>query len=577
MSKMMRGLLLPIILLLSACGNLAGEVEIVQPVSDIAATEPQVEAAQPLQMPENPPDIANGQRIYAANCTNCHGNGSGNGELVENGDVPRMPSFLEASHVRQQSVEFYYDIITNGNIINLMPPWSGSLSVQERWDVLMYVYTLHYSEAQIAQGETLVDTPSTELSIASDAALAAQSGLTGEDAFAAVAYERLQSVQNWGANTTTTNLEVVNFSGVVSNGTAGASLPLPENVTIELQYGDFLDTIETQTTTMSADGQFSFTDIPVLPNSTYFAVAFYDGRAFVSERIASNQLQAQNSTNITLYETTNAPNIVYMTGLDLVVESLPVPDLGTGLVIGQVNTYENPTDYVFHLDAPGQDVRISLLVSIPVGSLILEDSQQRSLIPFQQEYSLIDTRPVYPGTHTVDTSYFLPYEGSAQTLDIVMNNRFEGDVSILVTVPQLTIVGDNFSLEDEINIGTPENPRMAKLYTGTFNLQSGQSIVFAIEGRLPQPTGSETAVFTQDEFVPILIGTGIVLLLIVAGVVVFLRLRNDSASEVERILNEISRLEAMHDAGRINHDAFQQKRLALTQRLKELSAESTTE
>ena len=34
---------------------------------------------------------------------------------------------------------------------------------------------------------------------------------------------------------------------------------------------------------MDANGQFSFNDIPVLENSTYFAVAFYDGRAFLSE------------------------------------------------------------------------------------------------------------------------------------------------------------------------------------------------------------------------------------------------------------------------------------------------------
>ncbi|MEO1287681.1 MAG: cytochrome c, partial [Chloroflexota bacterium] len=116
-----------------ACSDLAGEPEIVATVPSASNTVADVE------LPPSAPDIANGARIYQQSCTSCHGEmGAGDGELVESGDVPRMGSFLDPVHMRQQSPAFYYDIITNGNIINLMPPWSGSLSVQERWDVAMY-------------------------------------------------------------------------------------------------------------------------------------------------------------------------------------------------------------------------------------------------------------------------------------------------------------------------------------------------------------------------------------------------------------------------------------------------------
>ena len=53
--------------------------------------------------------------------------------------------------------------------------------------------------------------------------------------------------------------------------------------------------------------------------------------------------------------------------------------------------------------------------------------------------------------------------------------------------------------------------------------------------------------------------------------------RNSTQREIDRLIMEISRLESLHDAGQINHDAFQQKRSELKARLAELMAESQAE
>lgn len=580
--KISRKIILFVLLVgLAACTDLAGDVQIVETLTPIGQSQAQVTTVDDIPLPENPPDIANGERIYAANCTSCHGvNGAGDGVLVENGDVPRMSSFLEAPHMRQQDVSFYYDIITNGNLVNLMPPWAEALSVQDRWDVLMYVYTLHYSEEQVERGSE-IGTVSDDLLLDSDATLAQQSELTGEDAFDVVAYQRVQSVRNWGVSAAEAEVtaepmleaDTVAFSGTLSNGTAGSSIPLPSDVMIQLQYGDFVESSNAVDAMMTADGQFSFENVPVVADSTYFAVAFFDERAFVSERINSEDLETANTVDITMYDVSNAPNMVTMSNLDLVVDYLTVPELGTGIVIGQVNSYDNPTDRVFHLQPEGQNTRVSLLISLPIGAVILEDPNQRSFIPVQEEYSLIDTRPVYPGTHTADTSYFLPYDNEARTVDIRLNNLFEGEVTILVTVPELEIISDVFTLEDTVNVGTEDEPFMAKLYTGTVSYQPGQSVIFDIEGAVSSNTSADSSVVTDEQLVPILLTVAGVTLVLIAGAMFVIRQRSGGKSEVDTIIQDISQLEMLHDAGRINHDAFQQKRTELKARLAELMAE----
>jgi len=368
-------------------------------------------------------------------------------------------------------------------------------------------------------------------------------------------------------------LESVNFSGTVNQGSPGAAMPT--DITLQLQYGDFIETTEIIDGVIDANGQFTFSNVPVLADSTYFAVVFYDGRAFVSDPILSPELQIDNTVDITLYETTTAPNIVAMTTMDIVMEYLSVPDLGEGLVTRHLNVYDNPTDYVFHLEPEGQNVRISLLMTLPVGAIILDTSQQNGLIPAQEQYAVIDTRPVYPGEHTIETSYFLPYDNQAQTVDIVVNNNFEGFVNVIIVDPELAINSEMLAHTEDINVGTEETPVMAKVYSGMLSLQAGESIIFDVEGRVISDTGQSAAAVSQNQLLPILVGVGIVTLLIIGWVVVFIRGNSKNPQrEIDRIIAEIAQLEEAHDAGNINHDSFQQKRTALKKQLAELMKET---
>src|SRR5258705_4356331 len=76
---------------LTACGGLAGEPPIVATFPPQPTSLPDTDVGYPLQ----PPDLARGAQVFAANCTRCHGTtGAGDGELVKYGQVAPVAFLL---------------------------------------------------------------------------------------------------------------------------------------------------------------------------------------------------------------------------------------------------------------------------------------------------------------------------------------------------------------------------------------------------------------------------------------------------------------------------------------------------
>ena len=97
--------------------------------------------AAPLQ----PPDAQHGAQLYAQKCVACHGiTGAGDGsnaaQLKAQGKV--VANLVNSARIRAIKPSDWHDVITNGRIQNLMPPFSGSLNAQDRWDVQAYLWAL---------------------------------------------------------------------------------------------------------------------------------------------------------------------------------------------------------------------------------------------------------------------------------------------------------------------------------------------------------------------------------------------------------------------------------------------------
>ena len=583
--------LLLIIFIVAACTNLAGDVEIVATVQ----TAPTQDAAGriPVNPPTTMPDVQNGQRIFAENCTQCHGTtGDGNGQLVLSGEVPRMPSFLEATHVREQSTAFYYDMITNGNIVNLMPPWSQALSEQERWDVAMYVYTLHYAPEQVLQGAELYPDAPEQFSLESDTALVESVPAEGDAAWAAVAYERIRSVKNYGLLTGADSPGISNdppppefmtFTGTVSHISADSTVP--PGLEVVLRYGNFAEGLTTQNTVLDASNSYRFENIPYSASAFYLVTTTYNDVLFQSDVLLPHQLAESNELPLTITERTEDGTDISLTSVEIMIDRTTVDGMGEGMIFTQTNTYFNNSDQTLYRLPEGQDVAVSLLVQLPPGAIILNDSENPRYIIAQDFYSLIDTNPVFPGEHIVEAVYFLPHTEGDAIIDLALNNRFEGTLDIAVAVPSLHVYSEDNTIEftgEEVVPGTNRTFNV-KNFHAEYDLPAGRSLTFTVSGSLfGEPVSTETTdTVGTNWLIPIFVGVIVLFVFAFIGLVL-LRRRHTSGSsnhqsEIDRLLAQINQLEQQHESGQINHDVFQRQRKELKDKLAALMRNSTAE
>lgn len=561
-------LLLLIVFALSACSGLAGDVEIVATVAPASAG---------VTMPPNPPDVANGERIFLANCTQCHGeNGAGDGALVQSGEVPRMPSFQEGTHVRQQTPAAYYEIITNGNLENLMPPWADSLSEQERWDVAMYTYTRNYTPDFLQQGEALYQEDAQAVAFSpmlSDRQraeeLAQTFAISLENAEAIAAYERIQTLSNYGISAADLP-ESVNLSVLVENGTTGSATP--DALPVLLIYGDFSlpDGIVQQEGTLTENSAI-FADVPVEASYEYFALTTFANVRFVSEQLTGFDLTEDRELSIDIYELTTDPASVTLTAIDYLVEQLSVPEMGTGLVIRQTNTYINDTDRVFWLppDVTGTSRAISVAATLPPASFVMatNDRGGNRYIIADQEGIIIDTLPINPGEHVVEFQYFVPYETGA-VIDQPLNTALDGTVTLDFTTTSLTVRDERFT---QVAAESITQPNVAARYQAEYQLANGESLQFELAGSLfaSENTSTDPNIVPTDALLPVLLVVAIGL--VVLTVVLFwLQGRGDKDRQIDNLLQQLATLEKMHDAGQINHDVYRKQQSDLQARLEEL-------
>lgn len=143
-------------ILVSACSSLSLAEDITPPPgSNLPAAQPTQAVVSGPRYPLVPPNPANGGSIYVDKCAPCHGP-SGKGDGPQANQLPNPPAAVGTAELARQSTPSdWYTIISQGNLERFMPPFSGSLSERQRWDVVAYLYTLSTEPGEIAQGAEL--------------------------------------------------------------------------------------------------------------------------------------------------------------------------------------------------------------------------------------------------------------------------------------------------------------------------------------------------------------------------------------------------------------------------------------
>ncbi len=514
--------------LLTACGGLAGNPEIV------ATLPPVTQAPRDEGFPQPPPDLANGARIYAENCTRCHGvDGSGSGELVLAGEVGDPGSFLDPANVLDHTPREWFDIITNGRIERLMPPWRESLSEQARWDVAYYTYTLH----EMA-GQSIPPAATEEPAASATTAPAGEGTVTGQ----------------------------------VTNGTALGTVP--PDLTVTLFATDGRSETQRRETTLDADGRFRFEGVSLNPEQAYVAVVAYQERTFTSEfaRGEGDTLDLP----VTIYELTEDPSVITVVGM--VSQVTAVAD---GLQVVQVINFRNNSDRVFTSSQQvGENQYASVVVALPPGGVILgfPEQEQRYIVP-EDGATVIDSVPVLPGSdHLIQYIYFLPYQDGA-IIEQPLNYALDGAVRLLLRPENVTATSDQLEPIGPQTLGEVTYSG----YGAELSLQPGEAVVYELSG-----TGAATA----DEIIPPVVSSNnlvaVVLVVLIAQAVLigglywFYRRRKTAAPEdksrvIDALARQIAELDDAHERGDINHDLYHHRRQQLKARLAELMGEPEQE
>ena len=209
-----------------------------------------------------------------------------------------------------------------------------------------------------------------------------------------------------------------------------------------------------------------------------------------------------------------------------------------------------------------------MLVQFPLGARIMSgDENGRYVVIEDMENipdSLIDTLPVPPGdSHQVILEFFLPYDGEA---NIEQSFNYLIDAELSVTLMEgLSVQSDLLQLEDDGAAG-----ESFRVYSGRLRVDSEPKLSLTISGN-PTSRGDQTIV-TRESLPALLAGAGVFAAALLGAFGLMRRRRDSSASEIDRLVAELARLDQDHDQGRINHDLYHHKRTELKAQLAELMA-----
>ncbi len=109
-------------------------------------------------LPPEAPSAARGGVLFADNCATCHGvRGDGSGDEAKRLGLSPA-AFSQPAFMRGETPRDFFNVISLGRRRAGMPEWGGAFSVQQRWDLVAFVWTLAHPQAAVSEGQALYAT-----------------------------------------------------------------------------------------------------------------------------------------------------------------------------------------------------------------------------------------------------------------------------------------------------------------------------------------------------------------------------------------------------------------------------------
>lgn len=562
-----RSAALGLLLLLSACSGLGGEPQIV--ATFIVPTD-----APESALPAQHPDLAQGQAIFAENCTRCHGaNGAGDGQFALTGQLTVLPpDFTDPERTRTQIAAEWFDVVTHGRIENLMPPWVDSLSEAERWSVTFFAYTRSYQPDQLANGaaiwaercaachgdtgagdgpqaadyDTLTDLtqPGALVEQSDEVLFSRLSG--GEDdpihPFAAA----LDETQRWDviAFTRTLALENADVLGQplaqpITTPEANSEATVAPNLTPDATESvvEVRGVVRGQVSNGTGDGTLPAGLTVTLRvfdsqlNQETFETTVADDGSFIFEdapiradnvyiatttyadRIYNSDMRSGNTTEAEL----DLPITIFETTQDSSVVSISsflvqISGAGNGLQVAQLLTFSNNSDRVFSLDETLEGNRHpSVTIPIPAGAQNLNTADETNRYVVSEDgTTLTDTQPLFPGEDHIIHVIYTLPYSGSARFELPMRYSVEGPVRVLMQPESLQLTSSQLSLLGPQAMGNTT----FSTYGTDLPLPAGQTIAFDVSGA--SATAAGTAAAAPNLLPYVLIAAGSISILVAA-------------------------------------------------------------
>ncbi len=575
--------------LLSACQfSLASDIT---PPPDYQSPTPGP-TMSPL-FPQNSPNLVSGSAVYAEKCAPCHGtSGQGDGPMAA--QLQKPPKALGKPEIGRLAAPVnWFTTVTEGNINSFMPPFNGSLSDQQRWDVVAYAMSLGgNTSAEAEKGKSLFEgncvkchgpqgnlnpkadftnqammakLTQTDIYNFVDKGIGKMPGLGGlmpaADIFAVASYVRSFSLSTveaaalpsatpqptQGADTTQaapsatmdpsvtlspTTIPVGSIFGKITNG-SGSSIPGTLKITLHVFEHNTatqqFSEVATQVAPISSDGSYKFAGVSMPANQAFYVGVNYSNTDYESEAAFPKDGLTDIELPLTIYETTTDTSTLVAEQAHILLDYSKENIVQVVEFLVMSNTGNKS---IVAAEKGGPVVNIAL----PEGNTNLQFEQgaigDRYL---KTDTGFADTTSVEPGSQKYQLVFAvdlpMPKAGLFGGRKLSLTQPFTFKVSgISVLVPAgITIEGPGFTASGSQDLGTGAT---YQVFTGT-DVEVGKVLSFTSTG---SPKSSSTPEPGTNPTQNLIIGIGALgLVLIIIGAWLYMRDRNRSASQDDEL------------------------------------------
>jgi len=532
--------------------------------------------------------------------------------------MPVQPAdFTDPEFVSTRSPQDVFDVITEGRMESLMPPWGDTLSEEEIWDVTAYVWSLHLEPATIEGGEKAYAAACAECHGPDGAGMSAEAGAPSlqearwlqlnetqwreavqapshpriDDAADAVLLSAITYARSFSLGFTqdSPNLE---GDGVITvrvlNGTTGEAVAGAPVTLLIFDGAGFLTNREIEA---DEQGVARFEGLSRDPVWAFLAQALYNDMPFASDVFQFETGEPSLDVLVHVYEPGGSLDDVRIRRAHWFV-NLATAD---SIDVGELHVIENGGDRVY-MGEEGENGREVLVFRLPPNAVNVgvEGGEASGRFVITGD-AIIDTAPLPPGQRQILFRYTLPVVDGA----VDMTHPFE------YPIDNLNLLIPDIGLQVEVSEWTEEPPLQTE--GGAFlnyiitSLPPGSAPPVKLSGisaqALAQTMSNEAAAaggqqiidrnatpgISGQPYTTPLVASLAALVLAVGSVIAIRRHRSQLASEPvrrrqlrEALIQAIADLDDAYEAGELAEAEYQAERTLLKAKLIALSQQEAS-